>query len=263
MAIRIDRDGWYLEAERSGTGDEVILLSNSLGADRTMWWPQRALLESRFTVLSYDTRGHGGSDTPPGPYSFDDLVADAVAVLDHFGVTKAAYMGLSLGGMTGLGLALAHPDRLTRLICADARAEASEPFVKSWDDRLGTLQSRGIEGVWLETVGRWFTEKWRADNPEDLARMRAAFLRTTADGYAGCAAALKRLDYLRSLGGMSVPILYVCGDVDFGAPPDVMRQMAAVTPGAGYALVEDAAHLANINNPKGFNAAISSFLGLV
>ncbi|TKT69231.1 3-oxoadipate enol-lactonase [Aquamicrobium sp. LC103] len=261
MASRIDRGGWSLDVERSGADGDVILLSNSLGADRTMWGPQREMLDARFTVLSYDTRGHGGSDTPAGDYSFDDLVSDAVAVLDHFGAEKAAFMGLSLGGMTGLGLALAYPDRVTRLVCADARADAPEPFAKSWDDRVTAARKGGIEALWEGTADRWFTPEWRSANPERLAEVKAMFVRTTVDGYAGCAAALKRLDYLNSLGRLSLPVLYVCGDVDTGAPPDAMRTMAAATPGAEFALVENAAHIANIDSPEQFNATVSRFLG--
>lgn len=262
MTVRIDRDGWSLEAQRSGSGSNVILLGNSLGADRTMWEPQRAVLEAHCTVLSYDTRGHGGADTPTGDYSFDDLVADAVAVLDHFDVKSAAYMGLSLGGMTGLGLALAHPDRITRLVCADARADAPEPFVKSWDDRIATAREGDMEALWDGTAERWFTAEWRAANPHGLAAVKAMFLRTTVEGYAGCAAALKRLDYLSSLGKLSMPVLYICGDADMAAPPDAMRAMAGATSGGEFVLVKDAAHLANLDNPQDFNAAITRFLGL-
>jgi 3-oxoadipate enol-lactonase len=264
MRVRIDRGGFHLEADQSGAGRgaPVILLSNSLGTDHTMWQPQLDLLGSKYTVLRYDTRGHGASDTPPGPYTFDGLVADAVAVLDHFGVEKADYMGLSLGGMTGLGVALTHPDRIGRLICCDARADAPEGFIKSWDDRVAAIRAKGIETLWAPTSERWFTQAWRDQNPEDLETVRRMFLRTTADGYAGCAAALKTLDYRKSLGRLSMPVLFVCGDVDTGSPPDVMRQMAAETPGAEFALIKNAAHIANMDNAAGFNAAVARFLGI-
>ncbi len=109
-------------AERSDA--PWIVLSNSLAADHTMWDPQIPALTARYRVLRYDTRGHGASDAPEGPYDFDMLVADVIAVMDHHGVERATFMGLSLGGMTGLGLALAHPQRLSRLVCCDARADA-------------------------------------------------------------------------------------------------------------------------------------------
>jgi 3-oxoadipate enol-lactonase len=263
MTVRIDRGGWTIEAEKSGLSEgPVILLSNSLGTDRTMWAPQRPLLERNYTVLSYDSRGHGGTDTPQGPYSLHDLVSDAIAVLDHFGVDKADYMGLSMGGMTGLGVALNHPSRVNRLICADARADAPEAFVKSWDDRVAAARANGMEALWPGTSERWFTEAWRNANPDEFARVRDMFLRTTVEGYAGCAAALKGLDYLKSLGTLAMPTLYIVGDVDFGSPPDVMRGMAAATPGSQFALVDNAAHIANMDNADGFNAAISRFLGI-
>lgn len=264
MRVRIDRDGFQLEADQSGAGRgaPVILLSNSLGTDQAMWQPQLDMLGSKYTVLRYDTRGHGSSDTPPGPYTFDGLVADAIAVLDHFGVEKADYMGLSLGGMTGLGVSLKHPDRIGRLICCDARADAPDGFIKSWDDRVAAIRANGIETLWAPTAERWFTQAWRDSHPDELESIRRMFLRTTAEGYAGCAAALKTLDYRKSLGKLSMPVLYVCGDVDTGSPPDVMRQMAAETPGAEFALVENAAHIANIDNVAGFNAPVARFLGI-
>ena len=262
MIARIDRGGWSLEAQRSGSGDSVVLLSNSLGADRSMWNEQRAALEARFTVLSYDTRGHGGSDAPSGPYDFDGLVADAIAVLDHFGIDRAAFMGLSLGGMTGLGVALAHPERISRLVCVAARADAPDAFVKGWDDRVATLRAGGIEAIWNGTVERWFTASWRENNPARLAEIRAMFLRTAPKGYEGCATALKRLDYLRSLGSLAVPALYLAGAADMAAPAEAMRAMAAATPGARFALVDDAAHVVNVDNPQGFHAAVAPFLGM-
>ena len=96
--------------------DPAILLSNSLGAGLGMWEPQRELLEQHYRVIGYDTRGHGQSSTPDGDYSFDDLTGDAIAVLDYFGVETADYIGLSLGGMTGLGLALDHADRFGKVV---------------------------------------------------------------------------------------------------------------------------------------------------
>jgi 3-oxoadipate enol-lactonase len=260
MVVRIDRGGWSLEAERSGEGEKVILLSNSLGADQSMWAPQRALLEQNHTVISYDTRGHGGSDAPAGAYSFDDLVADAIAVLDHFGVDRATYLGLSLGGMTGLGVALGHPNRITRLICAAARADNPEPFVKGWDDRVAAIRAGGMAAIWPGTAERWFTQGWREAHPDALAKVEAMFLHTDAEGYAGCAEALKGLDYLRSLGRISVPTLFIAGEADMGAPHEAMRAMAAATPGSSFVLVEGAAHIVNMEKPEAFNRAVADFL---
>jgi 3-oxoadipate enol-lactonase len=239
-----------------------IILSNSLAADHTMWDPQIPALTSRYRVLRYDTRGHGLSDAPSGPCSFDMLVGDVLALMDHYQIDKAAYMGLSLGGMTGLGLALTHPDRVERLVCCDARADAPEPFVKSWADRLAAVDRDGMRGILTGTMERWLTPRFRKEDPEMTAKVEAMILSTSVTGYKGCAEALKRLDYLKDLPRMRVPTLYVGGAEDAAAPPEAMEAMAKATPGARFTPVPDAAHIANIDNQPGFHAAVAEFLEL-
>jgi 3-oxoadipate enol-lactonase len=239
-----------------------IVLSNSLAADHTMWDPQIPLLTRHFQVLRYDTRGHGQSDAPPAPYSFPDLIGDVIAVMDHHGVAKATYVGLSLGGMTGLGLALAHPERVSALVCCDARADNPEPFVKSWDDRIAAVETGGTEALVAGTLERWLTPDFREAHPEEEAKLAAQIRATEAEGYKGCAAALKTLDYLRHLGLLAVPTGYIVGAEDSGAPLPAMQAMANATPHGRLEVVPEAAHIANVNNPAGFDAALSRILHL-
>jgi 3-oxoadipate enol-lactonase len=260
--IAVERGGFKLAAFIDGQpeGAPWIVLSNSLGASAMMWEPQLELLGKRYRILRYDTRGHGASETPPGAYSFDGLVADVIALMDHFGIARASYMGLSLGGMTGLGLAIGHGGRFDRIVCCDARADNPPPFVQSWDDRLAAIDKGGLAAIVGATMQRWFVESWRTANPDRLKQFEEIFLRT--GGFRGCAEALKRLDYLKDLGKIAIPVLYVVGAKDQGAPPEVMRAMADATPGSRFAEIPDAAHLPNVDNTKDFNAAISAFLGL-
>lgn len=248
MSDRIDRGGWALNAEVTGAeGAPAILMSNSLGTTRAMWDRQAGLLADTHRVIRYDTRGHGASDTPPGPYSFDDLVDDALAVLEHYRIAQAIYIGLSLGGMTGLGVALRAPERIQQLVVAAARADNPPPFVQSWDDRMAVIAKGGIGAIWDGTLDRWLTPAFAAANPEQVAALKHGFLQTTADGYAGCAQALKTLNYLPNLGGIACPTLYIAGAEDMGAPPAAMEGMAAATPGSTYHCIPDAAHIVNIN----------------
>jgi 3-oxoadipate enol-lactonase len=260
----VPRPGFDISAQVTGqgAGAPAVLLSNSLGAGLGMWDHQRAVLERHYRVIGYDTRGHGQSGTPAGPYSFDDLVDDALAVLDHFGVAQADYIGLSLGGMTGLGLALRAPDRFRRMIVTAARADAPAPFVQSWDDRIAAIEKGGMAAIWQGTLDRWLTPAFAAAHPEAVARLAQDFGATTPAGYAGCAVALKGLDYLRHLGGVKVPMLFVSGAQDMGAPAAAMEAMAAATPGAKYLCIPDAAHIVNINAPDAFDAAMLDFLGV-
>lgn len=240
----------------------VVLLSNSLASDHSMWEPQVAMLAARYRVVRYDTRGHGRSDAPEGPYDFPLLVEDAVAVLDAAGARRAAVMGLSLGGMTALGLALAHPDRVERLVCCDARADAPEPFVKSWDDRIAAIRAGGMRAVVPATLERWLHADFRAARPDAVERVASMIAATPVEGYVGCAGALKRLAYLPELHRIACPALFVVGAEDAGAPPAAMRDMAARVKGAEFREIPRAAHLPNLDNEAAFADAVRGFLGL-
>ncbi len=260
----VDRGGFRLATKVSGQGAGApwIVLSNSLGSSMMMWDDQLALLGRTYRVLSYDTRGHGASDAPAGPYSFPDLAGDVLALMDHYKVDKASYMGLSLGGMTGLALALHHADRFDRIVCCDARADAPEPFVKSWDDRMAVIDEKGLGAILGGTMERWFVEAWRTAEPARLKAFETEFLKTSIAGYKGCAEALKSLNFLKDLGSIKLPMLYVCGEQDMGAPITAMKAMADATPGSSLAGIPDAAHLPNVDNAPAFNRAIASFLRL-
>lgn len=241
-------------------GKPWIVLSNSLAADMSMWDDQVPLLTKTHRVLRYDTRGHGESTAPEGPYSFPMLVADFVAVMDHFGITRADIMGLSLGGMTALGVGLAHPERVERLVCCDARADSPPPFVESWDARIAGVRAGGMAAILDGTLERWFTPACRAARPDVVERAAGMVLRTSPAGYIGCAEALKTLDYLRHLPQMRPEVLYIVGSEDGGAPPDAMRAMAEATPKGRLVVIEGAAHIANMEDPDAFNAVIADWV---
>ncbi len=242
-------------------GRPWLVLSNSLATNYAMWDAQMALLTRTHRVLRYDTRGHGRSSTLPGPYGFADLCGDVLGLMDHFAIDQADVMGLSLGGMTMLGMAIDHPARVKRLICCAARADAPPPFVAAWDTRIAAIrEAGGMRGVAASTLERWFTPSFRATSPQAVAAVEAMILATPAEGYIACTAALKRLDFKRALDRIAAPTLYVCGAQDPGVPTEAMREMAALTAGAAYAEVAPGAHICNIENTDGFNAAVGDWL---
>lgn len=243
-------------------GAPWIILSNSLGADLRMWDGQIDLLTRRFRVLRYDQRGHGQSDVPAGPYSFPVLVADVIAMMDHFGIETADWLGLSMGAMTGMGLAINHGDRFDRMVFADARSVATDAYKAMWDTRVANVKAGGVEAIADASLGLWFTERFRAANPEETAAARAMIVGTSDAGYIASCFALRELDYFNDLPKIASPVLYLCGGKDKGAPPEEMREMASVTPGAIYVEIPDAGHVANINQPDAFNAALTEFFDL-
>ena len=243
-------------------GAPCIVLSNSLGANLTMWDAQMPLLTRKYRVLRYDKRGHGGSGTPDGPYSFAELCEDVIGLMDHFGIEQAAWMGLSMGAMTGMGLALTHPDRFSRMVLADGRADMPEANQGMWDQRIAAISEGGLAAIVDGTLAMWLTQDWRDANPDRVAEIRKMITGNDPAGYIACCEALKKLDYLRYLGGITLPVLYVVGSEDMGAAPAVMREMAEATPDAGFVELPGAGHVANINVPDAFDAAISPFLGI-
>jgi 3-oxoadipate enol-lactonase len=252
LACRIDGDA----------GKPWLILSNSLATDHSMWSPQMDTLTRSHQVLRYDTRGHGQSAAPPPPYSLDDLVGDVIALMDVLEIETADFMGLSLGGMTGLGLALDHADRIKRLVCCDARADAPEPYRKMWPANIDRAREQGMDALVEPTLERWFSQTFRfnAQSAPVLSATGDMIRRTSVDGYAGCASALMGLDYHPRLGEIGIPTLYVVGETDPAAPQGVMKEMAELTPGAEFFTVQQAAHLSNLERPDLFNQAVGNWL---
>lgn len=135
-------NGIHINYELSGPQDgPVVVLSHSLGSSLIMWEPQVKPLETRFRVLRYDTRGHGQSDAPAGAYTLEQLMEDAVGLLDRLGIDIVHWVGLSMGGMIGLCLALNHPGRLRTLALCDTTAIIPEDAQPMWqaDSQLVVL----------------------------------------------------------------------------------------------------------------------------
>lgn len=235
----------------------ALVLSSSLGTSRAMWDPQLQALTGHFRVIRYDHRGHGDSPTPPGPYSLADLGADVLALLDRLGVDRAHVCGLSLGGLVGLWLTATHPDRVDRLVaCCTAPAFA----VESWRERAATVRAHGTEALADITLERWFTAGFRERHPDVVDRMRAMLLAARAEGYAGCCEALAGADLTGALAGIAVPTLVIAGADDPATPPEQLERIAGGVADGHLAVVDDAAHLVNVQQPKRVSALICDHL---
>ena len=237
-----------------------LVLSNSLATDLSLWDRQLADLARLRRIVRYDTRGHGDSSAPAGPYSFDTLTADVIAIMDQLGIERADILGLSLGGMTALGLGLDHASRVNTIICCCARADFPAPAISMWDDRIKAVRDGGMAAIAEGTLGRWFTPAALAEKPTYIDSTRAMILKTSVEGYCGCVAALKSLDYRRRLPDLNKPTLFIAGAEDQAASSAAMREMAAATPGAKFEEMTAASHIANIEQPERFNAAVCDFL---
>ncbi len=225
----------------------VVVLSNSLGATRAMWDPQVPALAERFRVISYDTRGHGESPAPAGPYTIDDLVDDVVALLDRLGVERAHVAGLSLGGMTGMRLAAREPGRVLGLavLCSSAK-----PDPQGFLDRAVAVRSGGTAPLAPTIAARWLTPAYAAEHPDLVARLEAMIVGADDEGYASCCEAVGRLDLREDLARISAPTLVVSGTEDPALPPEHQRLIADGIAGAELLTLSPASHLANLERTR-------------
>ncbi|WP_019854252.1 3-oxoadipate enol-lactonase [Actinopolyspora mortivallis] len=221
----------------------VLVLSNSLGTDRTMWDAQVPLLSRRFRVLRYDQRGHGRTPATVGPYDLDLLGGDVVDLLDHLDIDRAHFAGLSLGGMTGMWLAVNVPDRIDRLalLCTSAALGPAS----AWRERAGFVRANGTAAMVESTLKRWFTAELAAD--EDVRAKYGAMIASCDDeGYAACCEAIATMDLQRWLGRITAPTLVVAGYDDPATPPWHAEAIAGAVGGARLEVLEHAAHLASV-----------------
>lgn len=222
----------------------AVVLLGSLGSELTMWDPQTEALAARFRVVRADLRGHGGSPAPPGPYALDDLGTDVIALLDELGLAHAHLVGLSLGGMVALWVAAHHPDRVDRLAVLATSAKLGEP--SDWHTRAATVRTEGTDAVADAVVGRWLTPGYADANPPLVARLRRMIVTTPDEGYAGCCEAIAAMDLRQDLAAVRAPTLAIAAADDPATPPPHLDEIAARIPGAAVAVVDDAAHLCNV-----------------
>lgn len=256
----LDIGGRHVAVVDAGPRDgPVVTFLHALGANADLWQGEIAAFRDEWRVVAIDARGHGGSDTVAAPNGFDDLVADVVAVWDALGIARSAVVGLSLGGMTAFGLALARPDRVTAIVAADCRADAPEGFRKMWADRRALLDAGGMAAVADGTLGSWLTAASRAGRPDLVAAARGMIESTPPEGYRVATRLIEGLDYKRRLADLTVPCLLVVGAEDGIHPPE-MASMAALVPGGRLVTIDGAAHLANLEQPALFRQAVRGFL---
>ncbi len=258
--MKVRASGIDIRCEISGSGP-WLALSHSLCCDVSMWQPQLAALEKRFTVLRYDTRGHGQSDAPAGAYTFEQLSDDALGLLDALNIERTHFCGLSMGGMIGQHLALKAPGRIDRLVLADTTSRMPPEARPLWAERIRVAQEKGMEAHVQPTLERWFTAPWRAAHPEVMENIGALIRATPVAGYVGCAHAIADIDVTGRLPGTKAPTLVIVGDQDAGTPPTMAQAIAAAIPGARLAIIRDASHLSNIEQAGAFNRLLLDFLG--
>jgi 3-oxoadipate enol-lactonase len=240
-------------------GAPWLVLSNSLATNLSMWDAQAAALGDSLRILRYDQRGHGRSEAPTGRYTFELLMADAIALMDALSIARAHFAGLSMGGATALGLAQRHPDRFDRIIICDSPCASTPATAQQWEERIVMASEHGMPAMVNPTISRWFPPETVAANPPHLDQVRLMIRSTPLNGFIGCAAALANHDFRSNVGWVRHPVLFIVGEKD-GTTPAAMRQMHETLAGSKFVELPGAGHISNLDQPDAFNRAVRDFL---
>ena len=241
-----------------GDGERVLVLSGSLGTTLELWTPHLAALTAEFRIVRYDHPGHGGSPPPPPGATVDDFADGVLQLLERLGVERFSFCGLSLGGAVGLAMARRATGELDRLVLCCTAAKIATPEL--WAERAATVRSAGLEAIADAVVCRWFTPEYAAMNRATVQRYRAMLAATPQEGYARSCEVLRACDARSILGFVDVPTLVIAGGQDPVVPREDAAELARGIPAARLALLEPAAHLANVERRDEFNRELLAHL---
>ena len=237
-----------------------VTLSHSLACRLEMWDEEVKRLSKHFTVLAYDSRGHGETSAPAIPYTLDMIADDIKGLFDHLGIERSHFIGLSMGGVFGLAAALRHPGIFETLVLADTSSKLSDAGIAAFKDRVAKVRAGGMEAMVEPTLERWFKDSFRAGSPKLMARI-AHWIRTTPlDGYIGCSAAIPTIDVTDRLGEITIPCMVMVGADDIAMPPAMAETLDRHLPHSEIVVIPNAGHLSNLEQSGAFNAALDRFL---
>jgi pimeloyl-ACP methyl ester carboxylesterase len=245
---RFERAGFVTAYTVEGAGPPLLLI-HGVGATRDNWDGVVAALSGRFTTIRLDLRGHGASSKPPGPYSAALFADDARALLDHLGVGQCQVAGHSLGATVALRLTLDAPDRVERLALLSAAAGRTEEERQRVLERLAIVE-HGIPGEhFRRSLPRWFSDEFRAANPELLERYAARNMENDPRAYAAAYHVLATTDLADEAAGIRVPTLIVTGEGDLGSNPRMAQLLHARISGSRLEILPGVRHAILIEAP--------------
>jgi 3-oxoadipate enol-lactonase len=238
----------------------TVVLSHSLATSMDMWAYQLPLLTHRYSVLLYDLRGHGRSAAPGDSYTLQELASDVEALLDHLQISRATFVGLSIGGMIGQVFALRYPSKLSGLVLCSTASRTEQQGKATIDERINTVRAEGLKSQVHSTLTRWFSPRFIEESPATTAWISDMILGTSVDGYVGCGRAIQGLDASQALSEVRAKTLIIPGELDLGFPEKTSRAIQERIANSRLILLKGAAHLGNVEQAHQFNEILLEFL---
>lgn len=238
---------------------DVVCLSHCFGSNHH-YWDCHLPAVNEFRVLRYDTRGHGQSDSPPGPYSLSRLAHDVIELIDALSIDQLHFVGVSMGGMIGQTLALTQADRLLSLTLANSPCNYTDAQIDLWKQRAQQVLEDGIESVKPALMQRWFTDHAAAHKLPGYEFISKAFSEFSAQSFAAATAAVCEINTRNELHKINMPTLLFGSDDDPGVPIEVSNLMAERIPDAQLHWLAPTRHLATLEQVDTFNTILGEFL---
>jgi 3-oxoadipate enol-lactonase len=259
-SLKAFANGISMHYESTSYGPPVVLI-HALGLDSRQWQGQAPALAAAHRVIALDLRGHGQSDRPAGPYSLDQMAEDVYGLMAALGIDSADVVGLSLGGMVAMALAVQRPTAIRRLVLADTTSEYPQAGREQFEVRARVAETHGLAPLVAGVPERWFTADFILEHPGTVAEIQAIVGANDPAAHAAACRAVGAVDYTARLDALRCPTLVIVGDQDPGTPPAAARRLQQAIPGARLKIIERASHLSNVGQPAAFSAALLEFLG--
>lgn len=240
---------------RGPEGGLPVVFLNSLGTDLRMWDGVVDRL-APLHAIGLDKRGHGLSATPPGDWTLDDLAGDALALMDHLGIARAAVAGCSIGGMIAQRMATQAPGRVAGLFLSNTAMKVGT--AESWAARIAGVTETGLRGMAPQIMDRWFAPGFRT-TPEALA-WETLLMRGDDAGYLATCRVLAAADLRDTSPAIACPVLMLGGSADGSTPEALVRDTAAAIPGARVEIIAGSGHIPAIDNPAETARLLDAFL---
>jgi pimeloyl-ACP methyl ester carboxylesterase len=241
----------------------TLVLIHGFPLSARMWEPQLELAEQGWRIIAPQLRGFDGTPSPSSvATSVDDYAGDIIDLLDGLHVDHAVIGGLSMGGYITFALFRLAPRYFRAMVLADTRAQVDPPqAIEGRKKMMAAVHEQGVTAAADEMLPKLVCDSTRTNQPEVVATLRAMMLENSADVVAGAIAALMtRPDSLPLLPSIHCPTLILVGDADAITPPAMSEEMQRSIPGAELAVIADAGHMSNMEQPVAFNRTLSRFL---
>ena len=258
MSIKKRRVGDIEIAHRwdGPAGAPVVMMAHAMGTSHKIWDRQVPALVDRYRLLRYDWRGHGDTDAPPGPYTLEQFVADAVGTMDALGLAKVHWVGISTGGMIGQGLGIHHGDRLASLTLCNTTSQAT-PWYRDWvAKRQAVARQGGMDPAWEMTKKLWFTDAYVDAAGPDYHATRDVFVRTPLAGYLGGTWAVADLAYRDLLHRIKTPTRIIAAGADPVTPIEHSEEIHERIEGSQLMVIAGQRHFSNVEVPDTFNTIL-------